>query len=100
MKRLEAKLDTLKKYGGAYQYIHDDLEKYSSKYPDIKMKYDEAKVNYSTLMPNKFVVEKAKGDEFKAKPKRMIIMLITVIAANLMGLFFLLFKERFGKAEH
>ena len=99
MKRLEAKLDTLKKYGGAYQNIHDNLEKYGSKYPDIKMKYDEALVNYNDIMPLKFVVEKARPNEFKAKPKRIVILIITIIAANLMGLFYLLFRERFDKIE-
>ena len=97
MNRLKAKLDTLQKYGSAYQNTHDNLDKYASKYPDIKMKYDEALVNYNTMIPIKFVVEKAKPNEFKAKPKRMIMILISVIAANLMGLFFLLIKEKFGK---
>lgn len=100
MKRLESKMDTLKKYGGAYQNIHDNLEKYGSKYPDIKMKYDEARVNYNTMIPIKFVVEKGKPNEYKAKPRRMIFIAISVIAANLMGLFFLLFREKFGKQEH
>jgi len=97
MKRLEAKLDTLKKYGGAYQNVHDNLEKYGSKYPDIKMKYDEAVINYNTIIPIKFVVEKALPNEFKARPKRSIILLITVAAANMLGLFYLLFRERFHK---
>jgi capsular polysaccharide biosynthesis protein len=99
MKRLEAKLDTLKKYGTAYQNVHDNLEKYGTKYPDIKMKYDEALVNYNTSMPIKFVVEKAKPNEFKAKPKRMIILLIAVVACNLLGLFVLLLKETFSKIK-
>lgn len=99
MKRLEGKLDTLKKYGGAYQNVHDNLDKYGSKYPDIKMKYDEAMVNYRTIMPLKFVVQKAEPNEFKAKPRRSIFLIITVLAANLMGLFYLLFKERFSKTE-
>jgi uncharacterized protein involved in exopolysaccharide biosynthesis len=99
MKRLEARLDTLKKYGSAYQNIHDNLEKYGAKYPDIKMKYDEALVNYNTMIPNKFVVEKAKPNEYKAKPKRLIILGITILAANLMGLFYLLFRERFAKLK-
>ncbi len=99
MKRLEGKLDTLKKYGGAYQNVHDNLEKYSSKYPDIKMKYDEAIVNCNMMIPVKFVVEKAKANEFKARPKRLIILIITVMAANLMGLFYLLFRERFNKTD-
>lgn len=99
MKRLEAKLDTLKKYGSAYQNVHDNLDKYSSKYPDIKMKYDEALVNYNTQLPIKFVVEKAKPNEYKSKPKRLIILLITVVAANLMGLFYLLFREKYSKLD-
>lgn len=97
MKRLEAKLDTLKKYGSAYQNMHDDLDKYATKYPDIKMKYDEALVNYNTMIPIKFVVEKAKPNEFKAKPKRLLLLVISILAANLLGLFFLLLKEKFGK---
>lgn len=99
MRRLENKLDTLKKFGGAYQNIHDNLEKYGAKYPDIKMKYDEALVNYNTIMPLKFVVQKAQPNEFKAKPKRLVFLAITVIAANLMGLLYLLFKERFSKTD-
>jgi len=97
MRRLEGKLDTLKKYGGAYQYIHDDLDKYSSKYPDIKMKYDEAMVNYTGLMPAKFVVEKAIPNEFKARPKRFMYILISVLACNIMGLFLLLIRDKFRK---
>lgn len=99
VKRLEAKLDTLKKYGSAYQNIHDNLDKYGSKYPDIKMKYDEALVNYNMQLPIKFVVEKAKPNEYKAKPKRLIILLITVVAANLLGLFYLLFREKYSNLE-
>jgi uncharacterized protein involved in exopolysaccharide biosynthesis len=94
IKRLEGKMDTLKKYGSAYQNIHDNLEKYGSKYPDIKMKYDEALVNYNSNMPIKFVVQKAVANEYKAKPKRMIIVGITVLAANLLGLFYLLIRDR------
>jgi len=99
MKRLEAKLDTLKKYGSAYQNVHDNLEKYSFKYPDIKAKYDEALVNYNTSLPIKFVVEKAKPNEYKAKPNRLLYLSITVIASNLLGFLFLLFREKFNKLK-
>lgn len=99
MKRLEGKLDTLKKYGGAYQNVHDNLEKYSSKYPDIKMKYDEALVNYNTSLPSKFVVEKARPNEFKAKPKRLAYLVITILACNVMGLFVLLIKDKYKEIK-
>jgi len=100
MKRLEGKLDTLTKYGGAYQIMHDNLERYGAKYPDIKAKYDEALVNYSTVLPVKFVVEKAKPNEYKARPKRLIILSLAVIANNVLALLFLLFKERFKSLTH
>jgi hypothetical protein len=94
LKRIEEKLDTLKKYGSAYQNTKDNLDKYSSKYPDIKMKYDEALVNYNSLLPLKFVVDKARPNEYKARPARTIILLIIVVACNLVGLFWLLIRER------
>lgn len=96
---MNAQIDTLKKYGSAYQNIHDNLEKYGAKYPDIKMKYDEALVNYRSTMPVKFVVQKALPNEYKARPKRMIIVAISVIAANLLGLFYMLWRDRFGKSQ-
>ncbi|WP_317896991.1 Wzz/FepE/Etk N-terminal domain-containing protein [Aurantibacillus circumpalustris] len=99
MKRLESKLDTLKKYGSAYQNIHDNLDKYSSKYPDIKMKYDEAMVNNTSSIPNKFVIEKAMPNEYKAKPQRLTLLAITILTANLMGLFYLLFREKFSEPK-
>ena len=99
MKRLNITLDILKKYGGAYENIHDNLEKYGTKYPDIRMKYDEALVNYNKIMPTKFVVEKAMPNEFKAKPKRIMIIAISVIACNLIGLFVLLLKDSITKIK-
>jgi len=99
IQRLNSQIDTLKKYGSAYQNIHDNLEKYGAKYPDIKMKYDEALVNYRSTMPIKFVVQKGMPNEYKARPKRMIIVAISVLAANLLGLFYMLWRNRIGKSQ-
>jgi uncharacterized protein involved in exopolysaccharide biosynthesis len=95
MKRLNSVIDTLKKYGSAYQNIHDNLEKYSFKYPDIKAKYDEALVNYNTIIPVKFVVEKARPNSYREKPKRALTLLIALFANNFIALIFLLIKEKF-----
>ena len=99
MKRLNITLDILKKHGGAYENIYENLAKYRTKYPDIRMKYDEALVNYNKIMPTKFVVEKAMPNEFKAKPKRIMIIAISVIACNLIGLFVLLLKDSITKIK-
>jgi uncharacterized protein involved in exopolysaccharide biosynthesis len=99
IKRLKGKLDTLSIYGTAYTTIKDNLDKYGAKYPDIKMKYDEALVNYRSTMPIKFVVERAIPNEFKSRPKRMVLIGISVLAANILGLFILLMRERFSWKE-
>lgn len=97
--RLQEKIDVLKKYGGAYENIHDNLEKYGAKYPDIKMKYDEALVNYNKCMPLKFVVDRAMPDEFKSKPSRLLLIAIAVISSNFLALFILLIKKYFVKIK-
>src|SRR6218665_708026 len=99
IKRLEAKLDTVKKYGGLYQVMHDNLDRYGAKCPDIKQKYDEALFNHNTVFPMKFVVTRAVPNEFKAKPKRLMYMIIVVLASNLVGLFVMLIRERFPRVK-
>jgi hypothetical protein len=95
MAELEKKLDVLKKYGGAYMLVNENLKKYRFKYPVAKSKYDDALVNYNSNLPFKFVVEKAKPNEYKARPMRLVILILTLIANNFLALIFLLFKEKF-----
>jgi tyrosine-protein kinase Etk/Wzc len=90
---LEKKLDILKKYGGAYLYINENLKKYRFKYPVLKAKYDDELMNYKENLPFKFVVEKARPNEYKAKPKRLVIIGLSSISAFILTFLILLFKE-------
>lgn len=99
-KKLQEKLDVLKKYGTAYDAVYADLKKYRLKYPIIKNKYDEAMVNYNSPMPSKFVVDKAIGNEKKVKPIRSLIVLISSVSAFLIALMYLLFIERLSLLKH
>ena len=92
---LEKKLDVLRKYGGAYMLVNENLKKYRFKYPVLKAKYDDALVNYNSNLPFKFIVEKAKPNEYKARPRRLLIIGLVLAANNFIALFFLLLKERF-----
>jgi hypothetical protein len=96
---LENKLDVLKKYGGAYLYVNENLKKYRFKYPVLKAKYDDELMNYKESLPFKFVVEKAIPNEYKAKPKRLIILALSSISAFLITFLVLLFKENFSKLD-
>ncbi len=99
-KKLQEKLDILKKYGTAYDAVYGDLKKYRLKYPIIKNKYDEALVNYNKPMPSKFIVDKAMPNEKKAKPVRFLIVLISTASAFFIAFFILLFNERLGDLKN
>jgi tyrosine-protein kinase Etk/Wzc len=92
--KLQVKLDILKKYGMAYQDLNEKLKKYRFKYPVIKGKYDEARVNFERHLPSKFVVEKAISNEKKAKPVRAIIVLVPTISTFLLVLLYLMFADK------
>lgn len=100
MKALEEKLNNLKQYGGAYQLISENLRKYRFKFPVIKAKYDEALVNVNTNIPATFVVEKAKPNEYRAKPQRAIITLISAFSALILAFVYLLISERLTQLKN
>jgi tyrosine-protein kinase Etk/Wzc len=94
IKALEEKLNILKKYGGAYNMLSENLRKYRFKFPVIKSKYDEALVNVNRNLPFKFVVDRATPNEYKAKPVRWLIIAISGLSAFMMGLIILTMSER------
>ncbi len=93
-KKLQEKLDVLKKYGTAYDGVYADLKKYRLKYPIIKNKYDEALVNYTSPMPSNFIADKAIGNEKKVKPFKTLIVLISTVSSFVLALLLLLFLDR------
>jgi uncharacterized protein YjgD (DUF1641 family) len=98
IKALEEKLNVLKKYGGAYLHVSENLRKYRFKFPVIKAKYDDAIVNQSKYLPFMFVLEKGQPDEYKARPYRTLIVLVTCLSTFLLTFVFLLFKENVSKS--
>ncbi|MBS1650841.1 MAG: hypothetical protein JSU07_02410 [Bacteroidetes bacterium] len=91
---IEKKLNVLKKYGGNYLSIEENLKKYRFKYPILKAKYDEALVNSIATLPIKFVVEHAIPNEYKAKPSRVIISSIITASTFIALLLYLLFTSK------
>lgn len=92
--KLEVKLNLLQKYGMTYQDLFEKLKKYRFKYPVIKGKYDEARVNFERHLPSKFVVEKAERNEKKAKPVRALIVLIPTTSTFLLALLYLMYADK------
>ncbi len=95
IKQLEEKLAVLKKYGGAYNQNSENLRKYRFKFPVIKAKYDEAEVNLKRSLPFKFIVDKATPNEYKAKPVRWLIILLSTASAFALAIILLVMSERY-----
>jgi capsular polysaccharide biosynthesis protein len=85
IKALEDKLSILSQYGGPYVSLRDALEYEKKQLSLIKSKYDEAKIDATQALPQKFVVESAYKAEKKAYPIRWLIMLSTTCSALLLA---------------
>lgn len=97
IKLLEEKLNNLKKYGGAYLHVSENLRKYRFKFPVIKAKYDEALVNQKRYIPFMQVAEWGVPDEFKARPIKSLIVLVTFLSTFILTFIILMFKENIVK---
>ena len=85
IKALEEKLDMLAKYGGPYVSLRDALEHDKKQLSEIKTKFEEAKIDATEILPQKFIVNNAYVAEKKSYPVRWIIVLVSVLSAFLLS---------------
>jgi len=97
IKRLEAKLDTLSKYGGMYVNLRNTLGYKTDKLSRMKAKYDEAKVDAEEYIPQKFIIDNASKAEKKTTPVRWLIVLISTFSAFMLSILVLIFIENVYK---
>lgn len=91
---LENKLSLLAKYGGAYVSLRDMLEHEKKQLSYLKARYEEAKVDATETLPQKFVVESAYKAEKKSYPVRWIIVLVSTLAAFLISVIVIITIEK------
>ena len=91
---LESKLNLLAKYGGAYVSLRDMLEHEKKQLSYLKARYEEAKVDATENLPQKFVVESAYKAEKKSYPVRWIIVLVSTLAAFLISVIVIITIEK------
>lgn len=84
IKALDDKLQVLAKYGGPYVSLRDALEYKQEQLSIIKAKYEDARIDATEVLPQKFVVENAYKSERKAYP----IVWVIVVLSTLSTLFF------------
>lgn len=91
---LNEKLDVLAEYGGAYVSIRDQLEHEKKQLSYLKARYEEAKVDATENLPQKFVVESAYKAEKKSYPIRWVIVLISLISSLLVAIIAIISIEK------
>lgn len=97
VKRIKDELIILEKYGPIYVSVRDRLFYLKEAQKLFQEKYQNARVDASYSLPQKFVVEKAVPSDKKSYPKKMMITLVTSICVTLFTLFLLIFQESIKK---
>jgi uncharacterized protein involved in exopolysaccharide biosynthesis len=91
---LDAKLAILAKYGGPYVSLRDALEHEKKQLSYIKARYEEAKIDATEDIPQKFVVEDAYKSERKAYPVIWLVVVLSVLGTLLAGMLVIFMVER------
>jgi len=94
---IQRRLDTLAKYGSAYVSLRDDLEHEKKQLSDLRAKYEEAKIDAESSLPQKFVVDYAYKAEKKTYPVRWLIVVLSTFSTLLTTIILIILFENFKK---
>jgi uncharacterized protein involved in exopolysaccharide biosynthesis len=90
---LDKKLKIISKYGAAYVSLSYQQEYETERFSRIKQRFAEAKLEVEQTLPHKFVVDNAFKAEKKSYPKKSLIVIISTLAAFLMGLIVIIISD-------
>jgi uncharacterized protein involved in exopolysaccharide biosynthesis len=96
---LQKKLDILAEYGGEFLSLKNTLEYKTEQLTLLKTKYQEAKVDAESELPQKFIVNSAYKAEQKSYPIRWIIVTVTTLSSLLLAILILIIIENFTKIK-
>ena len=95
IQNLEDRLKVLAMYGGAYVSLSEKLLNEIKQLSFIKARYNEAKMDATSIIPQKFVVEKAIKAERKSYPIIWIIVLLSTIGSLLTAMLVIALVEKY-----
>jgi uncharacterized protein involved in exopolysaccharide biosynthesis len=91
---IQSKIDVSKKFGSMFDALEHRRNEMIIKIEEFRVSYEQAESDANANFTHKFIVEKAVVADRKEKPKRMIIVLISVVSGFIFGVFFLLIRQR------
>lgn len=98
--KIKEQMDTLAKYGSTYISLRDFLFNEKEQMSLLNQKLKEAKVDADAILTHYFVVNKALPSDKKAKPRRMIIVLVSTVATFAFAFVALIFIELVKDFRH
>jgi uncharacterized protein involved in exopolysaccharide biosynthesis len=99
VQQLREQIKLLSTYGAAYVSLRDNLEVRRKSLNEVKTKYEEAKVDAESNLSDKFVVNRAVASEKKAYPIRWLIVTVSFVASQLLGILMIIVLENIGRAR-
>lgn len=91
---IKEKIDINNKYGALFDGLEYIRNEKIVKLEDFSVSYEQAESDANTKFSHKFVVERAVVADKKDKPKRMIIVLLSVIGTFIFMVFALLLQDK------
>ncbi|MBW6482282.1 MAG: hypothetical protein K0B10_04395 [Vicingaceae bacterium] len=99
IKELEKRLAVFSTHGDKFIYFRDKLFTEQKQLYSLALKLDEIKLDISTNVSSKFVIDYATPADKKHAPKRMLIVLISTMSAFLLAFVFLLLRDSISKLK-
>ena len=90
--KLQAKLDTLAKYGAAQEALTEQILLERVRLVDLLESYEEIRVDPEQQLPHTFIVNSAFAAEKKSYPVRWLIVVASVFSSLLLAVIFLAAK--------
>lgn len=94
---LEEKVNLITEHQTEYTLLRDQIYLSNARSAELDKRLAEARIEATQTLPHKFTVDRAYPAEKKAYPKKSIIVIISTLAAFLMGLILLIIRDNVSK---
>lgn len=92
---LKPTLDKIKKFGGTYVNNVNNQELERKKFQSLKSRYESAKVEFESALPQKFIINAAEKPEIPAKPRRILSSAVVCLSTFILAIILIALIEVF-----